>query len=224
MFDFPHFTPDCLKFKIQNFTYAKYCLIFGKSQNAFELRSKKHSRIALSTQVEQYRRDSRVKKNRNLGIAFEEAKRYFVSEPSEKIRYWTDRAPGGRKPPRWPKILVVMRMYWKNLPMEYYDFRTREWSVLAEVQYWRSCSAVVSYGSYVYLVGGEEKDTDSPTGEESRKQCSFFTRIATGETAKYQRKGQQSWLSRPAFQHSRLGHKRRHRSPPPCRTSPRRRG
>ncbi len=33
-----------------------------------------------------------------------------------------------------------------------------------QVQYWRSCAALVSYGSFVYLVGGEEKDSESPTG------------------------------------------------------------
>ncbi len=74
-----------------------------------------------------------MKKTKNLAIAFEEAKRYAAADPREKIRYWSERRGDGRKPPRWPKILVVMRMYWKNLPMEYFDFRARQWSKLAEV-------------------------------------------------------------------------------------------
>jgi hypothetical protein len=39
----------------------------------------------------------------------------------QKQDYWSSKA----KPPRWPKIFVVMRMYWKNLPMEYYDFKLK---------------------------------------------------------------------------------------------------
>ncbi len=96
-------------------------------------------------QVEQYRRDSRVKKTKNLAIAFEEAKRYAAADPAAKIRYWTERGGGGahgRKPPRWPKILVVMRMYWKNLPMEYYDFKAKQWNRLADVRERRDDSTI----------------------------------------------------------------------------------
>ena len=57
-----------------------------------------------------------------------------------------------------------MRMYWKNLPMEYYDFKTKTWNVLTAVQNWRSCAALVAHHSNVYLVGGEEVDKYSPTG------------------------------------------------------------
>ena len=87
-------------------------------------------------------------------------KRYFGKDAPGKIEYWD----GKQKPARWPKIFVVMRMYWKNLPMEYYDFRTKTWSVLCTVQNWRSCAALVAYQCHVYLVGGEETDKKSPTG------------------------------------------------------------
>ena len=35
---------------------------------------------------------------------------------------------------------------------------------MTAVQQWRSCAALVSHRSNVYLVGGEETDSDSPTG------------------------------------------------------------
>ena len=101
-----------------------------------------------------------AKKTKNLAIAFEEAKKYIGKDTQGKIRFWVDKS----KPARWPKIFVVMRMYWKNLPMEYYDFKTKTWSVLTGVQNWRSCAALVAHHSNVYLVGGEEVDQDSPTG------------------------------------------------------------
>ena len=101
-----------------------------------------------------------VKKVKNLGIAFDEAKKYIGKDTQDKIRFWVDKP----KPTRWPKIFVVMRMYWKNLPMEYYDFKSKTWSVLTAVQNWRSCAALVAYRSNTYLVGGEEVDEDSPTG------------------------------------------------------------
>lgn len=101
-----------------------------------------------------------VKKTKNLGIAFEEAKKYIGKDTKDKIRFWVDKP----KPQRWPKIYVVMRMYWKNLPMEYYDFRTKTWSSLTPVQNWRSCASLASHHSNVYLVGGEEVDKESPTG------------------------------------------------------------
>lgn len=119
-----------------------------------------HFPLMSMNEVEQYGRDSRVKKSKNLAIAFEEAKRYFDKDPSEKIRYWTNK----KKPGRWPKIFVVMRMYWKNLPMEFFDFRTKQWNILCNVQNWRSCAALVAFHSNIYLVGGEEVDAKSPTG------------------------------------------------------------
>jgi hypothetical protein len=72
--------------------------------------------------------------------------------------------PSRAKPPRWPKLLVVVRMYWRNLPMEYYDFGLRQWGVLGAVQGWRSCAALVAHNGCVWLIGGEETDADSPTG------------------------------------------------------------
>ena len=80
-----------------------------------------HFPLMSANEVEQCRRDSIVKKSRNLPLAFDEAKRYMEKGPEERIKYWADKP----KPPRWPKIFVVMRMYWKNLPMEYYDFKTK---------------------------------------------------------------------------------------------------
>ena len=35
---------------------------------------------------------------------------------------------------------------------------------MTEVKQWRSCAALVGHRSNVYLVGGEEEDTESPTG------------------------------------------------------------
>ena len=57
------------------------------------------------------------------------------------------------KPTRWPKIFVVMRMYWKNLPMEYYDFRSKNWVTLCDVQNWRSCTSMVAHGTCIYFIG-----------------------------------------------------------------------
>ncbi len=54
-------------------------------------------------------RDSRVKRNKNLTDVLNEAKRYMEKKPEEKIQFWTSK----EKPPRWPKIFVVIRMYWK---------------------------------------------------------------------------------------------------------------
>ena len=62
-----------------------------------------------------------------VGDAFVEAKKYLEKRADEKVEYWTDRP----KPARWPKIFVVMRMYWKNLPMEYYDFRYAQHTTLS---------------------------------------------------------------------------------------------
>ena len=80
-----------------------------------------HFPLMSANEVEQCKRDSVVKKSKNLSVAFDEALSYLEKGMNEKIQYWTDK----QKPPRWPKIFVVMRMYWKNLPMEYYDFRYR---------------------------------------------------------------------------------------------------
>ena len=80
-----------------------------------------------------------------------EAKDYLKMDTDTKIDYWTK--SGRSKPARWPKVLVVMRMYWKNLPMECYDFRTRTWESLSEVQNWRSCTALVAHRSTLFLLG-----------------------------------------------------------------------
>ena len=80
-----------------------------------------------------------------------EAKDYLRMDTNTKIDYWTK--PGRSKPARWPKVLVVMRMYWKNLPMEWYDFRTRTWETLSDVQNWRSCTAMVGHRSTIFLLG-----------------------------------------------------------------------
>ena len=80
-----------------------------------------------------------------------EAKDYLRMDTDTKIDYW--KKPGRSKPARWPKVLVVMRMYWKNLPMEWYDFRTRTWETLSEVHNWRSCTALVGHRSTIFLLG-----------------------------------------------------------------------
>ena len=59
------------------------------------------------------------------------------------------------KPLRWPKILVISRMYWKNLPMEYYDFRSKSWNTLCDVNNWRSCTSMVSHGTCIFFLGGK---------------------------------------------------------------------
>ena len=89
-----------------------------------------HFPLMSANEVEQWRRDSRVKKSKNLSVAFDEAKRYLEKRADEKIKYWTDKP----KPARWPKIFVVMRMYWKNLPMEYYDFRYCTYCTTSSIQ------------------------------------------------------------------------------------------
>ena len=48
--------------------------------------------------------------------------------------------------------------------MEYYNFRTREWHELGTVQNWRSCTSLAAHGSRIFLIGGEEADSNSPTG------------------------------------------------------------
>ena len=111
-------------------------------------------------EVDESLNNSEVKKNVHLVEKLKEAKAYLDRDNDGKIDYWTSRS----KPARWPKIFVVMRMYWKNLPMEYYDFRTRSWDVLCDVQNWRSCTSMVSHGTCIYFLGGEESDPESPTG------------------------------------------------------------
>ena len=86
-----------------------------------------------------------------LEDVMKEAKDYLLMDTNTKIDYWTK--PGRSKPARWPKVLVVMRMYWKNLPMEWYDFRTRTWETLSDVQNWRSCTAMVGHRSTIFLLG-----------------------------------------------------------------------
>ena len=86
-----------------------------------------------------------------LENVMKEAKDYLRMDTNTKIDYWTK--PGRSKPARWPKVLVVMRMYWKNLPMEWYDFRTRTWETLSDVQNWRSCTAMVGHCSTIFLLG-----------------------------------------------------------------------
>ena len=66
-------------------------------------------------EIDKLAKDTKVKKAK----IFEQAREYVNADSETKVKYWNER----RKPERWPKILVVMRMYWKNIPMEYYDFR-----------------------------------------------------------------------------------------------------
>ena len=54
-------------------------------------------------------RDSRVKRNKNLADVLTEAKNYMDKKTEEKIEFWSSKG----KPGRWPKIFVVLRMYWK---------------------------------------------------------------------------------------------------------------
>ncbi|XP_059085946.1 LOW QUALITY PROTEIN: kelch-like protein diablo [Tigriopus californicus] len=103
-----------------------------------------HFPLMSMNEVEQYGRDSRVKKSKNLAIAFEEAKRYFDKDPTEKIRYWTNK----KKPGRWPKIFVVMRMYWKNLQSK------AKWKMMASMSTARSSHTVEVLDGNIYVVGG----------------------------------------------------------------------
>lgn len=96
-----------------------------------------HFPLMSMDEVEQSSRSHLVKKNRNLATALEEARTYLakvncsrfpavrynthLQNTHQKQDYWNSKP----KPARWPKIFVVMRMYWKNLPMEYYDFKTK---------------------------------------------------------------------------------------------------
>ena len=59
--------------------------------------------------MEQSLRDSRVKRNKNLADVLTEAKNYMDKKTEEKIEFWSSKG----KPVRWPKIFVVLRMYWK---------------------------------------------------------------------------------------------------------------
>jgi len=119
-----------------------------------------HFPLMSMDEVDQSFRSHLVKKNKNLSTALQEARTYLAKNTDEKLDYWS-RKP---KPPRWPKIFVVMRMYWKNLPMEYYDFKLKSWKQLTPVQNWRSCTALVGHKHSIYLLGGEEVDPESPTG------------------------------------------------------------
>ena len=58
--------------------------------------------------------------------------------------------------------------------MEYFEPRTRKWSVLSEMDCWRSCTAVASYDSTLYLLGGEETDCKSPTGSRTVNRVTKF--------------------------------------------------
>jgi len=59
--------------------------------------------------VDQYMRDSRVKRKKSLIEVLNEAKKYGEKKTEEKIQFWKSK----EKPSRWPKIFVVMRIYWK---------------------------------------------------------------------------------------------------------------
>jgi len=68
-----------------------------------------HFPLMSRNEVEQYIRDSRVKRNKNLADVLTEAKKYMDKKTEEKILFWITK----EKPSRWPKIFVVVRMYWK---------------------------------------------------------------------------------------------------------------
>lgn len=110
---------------------------------------------------------------------------HFSSKKIRQIYFFRTTKP---KPARWPKIYVVMRMYWKNLPMEYYDFRNKSWTSLCDVQNWRSCTSMVSHGTCIYFIGGEETDSDSPTGSRT------VNRVTRYDCEKKQ------WISVPSMQ------------------------
>ena len=112
-------------------------------------------------------------------------KLYIFHQKNRQIHFFRTTKP---KPARWPKIYVVMRMYWKNLPMEYYDFRNKSWTSLCDVQNWRSCTSMVSHGTCIYFIGGEETDSDSPTGSRT------VNRVTRYDCEKKQ------WISVPSMQ------------------------
>merc|ERR1712223_2147158 len=135
-------------------------------------------------EVENCLQSGLVKKSLNLVNKLNEAMDYFDKPTDQKIDYWTSNP----KPARWPKILVISRMYWKNLPMEYYDFRSKTWNTLCDVNNWRSCTSMVSHGTCIYLIGGEETDAESPTGSRT------VNRVTRYDCE------QKSWISVPSMQ------------------------
>ena len=72
--------------------------------------------------------------------------------------------------------------------MEYYDFRHKTWTSLCDVQNWRSCTSMVSHGTCIYFIGGEETDSDSPTGSRT------VNRVTRYDCEKKQ------WISVPSMQ------------------------
>ena len=127
-----------------------------KTRKEFEKTFYKHVNFPLMK-----RADLKQITNPSLLEDVQEAKDYMKMMPKDQTKYWTMR---GGKPRTFPKIFVAMRMYWKSLPMEYFDFSTRQWRTLCPVRNWRSCSALVAFRHFAYLVGGEELDESSPTG------------------------------------------------------------
>ncbi len=127
--------------------------------------------MATATGRGRRRRKTSTPRKKALEVtAAAEVKKYLGRPPEERVAYWAER----RKPARWPKIFVALRMYWRNLPMEYYDFAAGEWRPLAPVRHWRSCGALAGHRSVVYLVGGEEADADSPTGSRTVNRVTRF--------------------------------------------------
>eukprot|EP00093_Oithona_nana_P014854 14854.XXX_882082_879061_1 [CDS] Oithona nana genome sequencing. len=155
-----------------------------RSQYWEDLLDHVHFTLMSKDEVENCLQNSVVKKNLNLVNKLKAAIDYLEKPTDEKIDYWTTKP----KPARWPKIYVVMRMYWKNLPMEYYDFRNKSWTSLCDVQNWRSCTSMVSHGTCIYFIGGEETDSDSPTGSRT------VNRVTRYDCEKKQ------WISVPSMQ------------------------
>ena len=98
--------------------------------------------------------------------------------------------------------------------MEYYDFRSKTWNTLCDVNNWRSCTSMVrffflrfkiaalltfikiytciffqvSHGTCIFFLGGEESDKDSPTGSRT------VNRVTRYDCE------QKSWISVPSMQ------------------------
>jgi len=106
-----------------------------------------------------------------LGNLVDSTSEYFEKSEESKKDYWCRQKS---KPHRWPKVIAVVRVYWKSIAMEYYEPRSRKWAVLSEMDCWRSCTAVAAHDSTLYLLGGEETDCKSPTGSRTVNRVTKF--------------------------------------------------
>ena len=91
--------------------------------------------------MDQSLRDSRVKRNKNLADVLTEAKNYMDKKTEEKIEFWSSKG----KPVRWPKIFVVLRMYWK----------VRRPLLVWNIHLAREVTTIESFGSDILIRKGD---------------------------------------------------------------------